>query len=31
MLQAVLNGDSTPEDAVNDFVAKANQSIVNAQ
>lgn len=31
MLQAVLNGDATPEDAVNDFVAKANQSIVNAQ
>lgn len=31
MLQAVLNGDSTPEDAVNDFVTKANQSIVNAQ
>lgn len=31
MLQAVLNGDSTPEDAVNDFVTKANQSIANAQ
>ncbi len=31
MLQAVLNGDSTPEDAVNDFVSKANQSIANAQ
>ena len=31
MLQAVLSGDSTPEDAVNDFVTKANQSIANAQ
>ena len=31
MLQAVLNGDSTPEDAVNDFVTKADASIENAK
>lgn len=31
MLQAVLNGDATPEEAANDFVEKANASIVNAQ
>ena len=31
MLQAVINGDSEPKAALDDFVAKANQSIVNAQ
>ncbi len=31
MLQAVLNGDSEPQAALDDFVAKANQSIENAK
>ena len=31
MLQAVINGDSEPKAALDDFAAKANQSIVNAQ
>ncbi len=31
MLQAVINGDSEPKDALDDFVAKANQSIENAK
>ncbi len=31
MLQAVINGDSEPKAALDDFVAKANQSIENAK
>lgn len=31
MLQAVINGDAEPKAALDDFVAKANQSIINAQ
>lgn len=31
MLQAVINGDSEPQAALDDFVAKANQSIENAK
>ena len=31
MMQALLAGDKTPEQAINDFVASANQSILNAQ
>ena len=31
MLQAVVNGDSEPKAALDDFVAKANQSIENAK
>lgn len=31
MLQAVLNGDSEPKAALDDFVAKSNESIKNAQ
>lgn len=31
MLQAVLNGDSQPKEALDDFVKKSNESIKNAQ
>lgn len=31
MLQAVLNGDSNPKEALDDFVKKSNESIQNAQ